>query len=405
MAVGREMPKESLSLSRILTTDFCPWANKFVYWLKEPVGWFVLATFLSAIIGMYFAPIGWTMAAALVAMITVGMIWPWIAVRSACCALHPEQEQVHEEAPCLLNLSIRNRLPLPIWGLAVEGFLDRTSEDSEEAALPTVALAYLRGLSLSKYSFAISPSLRGRYPDGLPALTCSFPFGIWTARRTFSDIKPITVWPKVYAIAGEPEMSGQHRAERGEGSRPGRSGDFIGVREYRRGDTAKQVNWSASARAGSLIVTQRGGPECPSVDVIVDTSGDHSRDEIRDRIRVAASLLSSLHGAAIPIRLRLNCQTVSPRLGWDGFVQMMDALTDIPLDGDSTAKTPHPARGTATILVESDDLGNPVVTSVNPTVSHRLSCEHEIHVLDRTSDLATQLETFWTEVRDANLVA
>jgi len=31
------------SLSRVLHTDFCPWANRFVYWPKEPVGWFLVA--------------------------------------------------------------------------------------------------------------------------------------------------------------------------------------------------------------------------------------------------------------------------------------------------------------------------------------------------------------------------
>ena len=30
-------------LTGVLNHDFCPWANRYVYWLKQPIGWFVLA--------------------------------------------------------------------------------------------------------------------------------------------------------------------------------------------------------------------------------------------------------------------------------------------------------------------------------------------------------------------------
>ena len=410
MAVSQEVPKNATSLvSRLLTTDFCPWANRFVYWLKEPVGWFVLATLISVLIGMYFAPIGWTLAAALVGMISVGMVWPWVAVRAVTCSLYPEVDQVHEDDDCFLKLSIRNRLPLPVWGLAVEGFLDRTVEesDSESASetIPTVALAFVRGLSISTYRFSINPSLRGRYPDEVPTLTCSFPFGIWTARRRFSDIKPITVWPKVFPISGETAMAGRRRAEHGEGNRPGRTGDFIGVREYRQGDSAKQVNWVATARSGSLIVTQRSGPECPIVDVLVDVAAGQSRAQIADRIRVAASILASLHVASIPLRLRIGSRSIAPRLGRDGFAQLMDALADVPLDGDSEVRLPNANPAATSITITSDKLGNPLVSTNNPMVNHRASTECDNRVIDRRAGLASQLLEFWTEVRDANMVA
>ena len=47
---------------RIMTVgnyDYCPWANKYVYWLKQPIGWFVLAAIASAVIGLFAVPQGW----------------------------------------------------------------------------------------------------------------------------------------------------------------------------------------------------------------------------------------------------------------------------------------------------------------------------------------------------------
>lgn len=88
MAVVHAAPVDHGRLSRMMTTDFCPWANRFVYWLKEPVGWFALATAVSVTIGLYFSPIGWTLAASLAAIIVTGMAWPWVAVHVTSCALY-----------------------------------------------------------------------------------------------------------------------------------------------------------------------------------------------------------------------------------------------------------------------------------------------------------------------------
>ena len=406
MAFVHETSEERGWFSRVLTTDFCPWANRFVYWLKEPVGWFVLATMASVFIGQYFAPIGWTMAASLAAMIAVGMLWPWVAVRSVDCALRPEIGCVHEDDPCHMTLSVRNRLPLPVWGLAVEGFLDRKSDEVGSIGAPTVALAYVRGFSTCTYRFSIHPVLRGVYPDTEVSLTCSFPFGIWTARRTLNHIATVTVWPKVFQISGHNSAAGRSRTDFGEGNRAGRSGDFVGVREFRRGDSAKHVNWVASARTDSLVVTERSGPQCPCFEVIVDPSGGASRDEIADRIRVAASLVTNLHQSDFPMRVHIGNRMIRPRQGRDGFVQMMHALTDVPAEGDDSVRMPDPPQGSTSIVISSSEVGDPLVRLVDPAANHRVRSEcSRIERLIDAKSLATQMFDFWTEVRDANLVA
>ena len=391
--------------ARVLTTDFCPSANRFVYWLKEPVGWFVLAMAISVMIGLYFAPIGWTLAAALTSVIAVGMVWPAIAVRAVTCSLKPKDQHVHEDDPCELKFSVRNWLPMPLWGLSVEGFLDRSCKEVDTEKIPTVALAFVRALTKCTYRFSIQPDFRGCYPDGSATLTCSFPFGIWTAKRNLEDITPITVWPKLFPITGQAVLQGRNPAEMGEGERSGRSGNFIGIRDYRNGDGLRDVNWVATARYGELVVTERSAPQSCSVEVIVDVGTFENREELANRIRVAASILANLHQSAIPLTVRIGRQVIHAMQGRNGFVQMMDALARVPAEGYGEQQPETPVLNRLSITISSNQDGDIVVCAADPEANQRLSQHHMHRLISGEQDLALQLLTLWPEVRDANLVA
>ena len=97
---------------------------------------------------------------------------PLIAVFSTTVKLRAELVAVHEQASCGLIVGVRNWLPIPVWGLKVEGYLDQVSD---EDALPTVALASVPGRSLADYRIQVAPSLRGKYPVETPNVACSFP--------------------------------------------------------------------------------------------------------------------------------------------------------------------------------------------------------------------------------------
>ena len=391
--------------ARLLTTDFCPSANRFVYWLKEPVGWFVLATFASVIIGLYFAPIGWTLAMALTSVIVVGMVWPAFAVRAVTCSLSPKQLQVHEDDPCELQFTIRNWLPLPVWGLSVEGFLDRSCKYVDGETLPTVALAFIRALSTSTYRFSIQPDFRGQYPDTDAVLTCAFPFGIWTAKRKLEDVTPITVWPKVFPITGQAALQGRKNAEMGEGERSGRAGTFTGIRDYRDGDSLREVNWIATARYGELVVTVRCAPQCCNVEVIVDIGAFEHREILANRIRVAASVLANLHHSSLSLTVRIGKQVIHVMRGRNGFVQMMDALARVPAEGLGEQHPETPMQHRLSVTISSNQEGDTVVCAADPDANNRLSQHHIHRVIAREQDLAVQLLTLWPEVRDENLVA
>ncbi|MBB3204879.1 uncharacterized protein (DUF58 family) [Rhodopirellula rubra] len=401
MAIVHAAPDEQGWLSRLMTTDFCPWANRFVYWLKEPVGWFALATAVSVMIGLYFSPIGWTLAASLTAIMLTGMAWPWVAVRVTQCTLKPETDAVHEDIPCKMVMSVRNRIPIPVWGLAIEGYLDC---DADGNAKPTVALACVPPFCTADYLVDVTPSLRGHYPTSKPQVTCSFPFGIWTARRPMKEIQPLTVWPKLFAIRGVLPIIGQTNSDQGEGSRGGRSGDFVGVREFRRGDSAKHVNWIASARSDSLIVTERGGPQSVTLDVSIDTNSHGNRESLARRIRVAASVLSSLHQSRITTRAWVGNMRLTCKHDAHGRRQMLDALASVPVDGES-CELDQRISSHASVTISGTSTGCVFILIANPMGGRRAGGVVREIMIGPRDDLAAATSTLWKEVRDADVAA
>ncbi len=412
MAIVHAAPTHESWLSRLMTTDFCPWANRFVYWLKEPVGWFALATTTSVIIGLYFSPIGWTLAASLAAIMVTGMAWPWIAVHVTQCGLHPETDTVHEDTPCRMVLSVCNRVPIPIWGLAIEGYLDRGDGSLRQLGpapfsetIPTVGLACVPPLCTAEYSVSVAPTLRGHYPVAKPQVACSFPFGIWTARRELHDVRPLTVWPKVYAISGMLPLVGQANTDLGDGSRGGRSGDFVGVRSFRRGDSAKHVNWVASARSDSLIVTERGGPQSVELEVGIDTRCQATCESLARRIRVAASILSSLHRLRITTRVRLGDRSLTYKLDAQGRRRMLDELASVPIDGEPCESIKSQIGTQARIVVSGSENGDVLVRIDNPLGGRRAGGATRLIIIAPGDDLPIAISKLWNEVRDADVAA
>ena len=416
MASAHEMPKSQNWLARILTTDFCPWANRFVYWLKEPIGWFVVATIISCIIGLYFSPVGWSLAASLVTIIVVGMVWPLIAVRATRLELAPGEETVHEEDPCRMVVKVRNRLPIPLWGLAVEGYLDSDHDANEDSPnsesttpLPTVGLASVPPMCQADYGINIHPQVRGLYPRQVPNVACSFPFGIWTARREIQHVSELTVWPKVYSTPGLVRFSAKVATDLGIGSRSGRDGDINGVRDFRRGDSTKHIHWVASARTNSLMVSERSAPQTAVIDIRLDTKiGSAGATELSRRIRIAASIIASLHQQRLPLRVAVGdkssrIDSKHPVKGKAAFHAVLSQMAMIPIQGTVCSRE-STSQSNVSIEITGDPSGTTVRVS-NPGASMRRGNGLRIWQVDCSKDLSTALNDFWQEVGHANAAA
>ena len=339
-------------LARLFHSDFCPSLNRYVYWMKEPIGWFAAAAFVSLLVGAFLSPLGWALAAGLLAIIAGGLLFPLLAVRFAQCKIEPLIQELHEGEESELLLTITNPLPMPLWGLTINGYLtdleDTATARAEGGSLrPEICLSSVPMLSSATFRLPIKAAYRGRYPLELPQIACAFPFAIWTARRQLTDVKSVTVWPMLIRLTNLMELGGRRTAEIGFGNRPGTHGDFLGVRRFRRGDALRSIHWVQSARTGELVVCERAAPQQQEVLITVETDypssmflsrleKEEKRENLAWRIRIAASLVELLDARRVPVSLQLGMQG-RPTSALS-MAQAFEYLTDVPLDGESASQ-------------------------------------------------------------------
>ncbi len=435
METLHDVPTDHGRLSNLMTTDFCPWANRYVYWLKEPVGWFVLATLASVLVGTFLSPLGWTLAVGLLAILALGLGFPWLATRCISCGLKPVCDELCEREPSFLELNIRNRLPLPIMGLMVEGYLHvATSHRDADASSfgdtrlrgsgADIGLARVPAFCMATFRLPFAVEYRGRYPAQPPKLACSFPFSIWTARREIREVRPVTVFPLLIPIDEDLEFTGQLLSDLGEGQRIANHGEFMGVRDFRRGDSLKSIHWVQSARQDRLIVCERGGPQQQALELRLSTTRSQGSDlEAREnlawRVRATASLIAVLSARHLPFRLFVDDKLILVADGASGRRQAWLRLADLPLDGASllpasdfvASAESKSSSSTSWLAISAADQSGRPLPSANIRLSQGVPSvgRRERHsasqVIDLDEDIALQVNHFIMEARHARSIA
>ena len=69
------------SAVELLNYDFCPSANAYLYWLKQPVGWVVCGAIASLLVGLFIGPQGYVLTGAFLTLLLLGVSWPWLCMR------------------------------------------------------------------------------------------------------------------------------------------------------------------------------------------------------------------------------------------------------------------------------------------------------------------------------------
>ncbi len=157
----------------ILNHDFCPSANKWVYWLKDPFWDLMLAIGLSVVCGFWLNPMAFLLTAILCLITGIGVAFPWLAMRGLEAHLVFDTRRSRVGQPVMVRLRIRNRWPWPVWGVSlVRGFALRRTADTDEG----MSLARVPGWSTVEYSWPFMPQRRGHYPLETPEIETAFPF-------------------------------------------------------------------------------------------------------------------------------------------------------------------------------------------------------------------------------------
>lgn len=294
----------------MLTTDFCPWANKYVYWMKQPLGWFALAAVASLLIGLFVSNTGWTMLACCLVVIAVQLVWPWVQMQLCTCEVSFDRNRAEEWSENLVQVKVTNHGPFPLWGLAIEkGFFlaDEQDTDHRDAQI-AVTLSRVPAFSTNVYVWNFVPPRRGVYPLEPPRISTAFPFGIWTASQAVEVRGELLIWPRTTALQGLPNVDATGIAPLGAmQDKPGDQGDILGSRLWQPGESLRMVNWAQTSRTEEdLIVLERQSCARPRVQVLIDlTPCDEPalRQTVADwQVRIGASLTQFFHGHQFDLR-------------------------------------------------------------------------------------------------------
>lgn len=166
--------------------------------------------------------------------------------------------EVRREAPDVMSVGARNAVR--VWfvnrnsqSLDVE-FHDEHPLPGETAGLPfTITLPPLR----EKYRvYYLEPRRRGQHRFGDIYLRCRSALGLWSLYEQRPLPQTVRVYPDIQAVHGMELLARKNRvSETGvKLSRLHGSGtDFDRLREYRREDELRHIDWKASARVQKLI--------------------------------------------------------------------------------------------------------------------------------------------------------
>jgi len=278
-------------LNESLNHDFCPWANRYVYWLKKPIGWFVVAFMASLLLGVCVSPQAFLAAAAIAAIGLIGCLWPWIAMMGLRGELSWSEMRCREGDCIETKLMLTNRWPWPVWGMVVEA--DDAIASQVEAPEDPICLSRVPAMAASSFAWKCKPEARGVYPMKPVRLTTGFPFGIWKCERQLHVPSQLIVWPRIVKLSDIPERSGARQSSVGSASTQlGNEGDWMGVRPYRPGDSLRQVHWAQTARRDSLVVFERQSRSRQDVAVWLDpmSASNCNTPQCEWLIRILASV-------------------------------------------------------------------------------------------------------------------
>lgn len=127
---------------------------------------------------------------------------------------------------------------------------------------------------LSQVRYAVRPTRRGEMVLPGTELRCRSWLGLWDRQYLVGEREQVRVFPNFAAIAGYnllgaenrvSELGIRRRQRRGEGT------EFHQLRDYREGDTLRQVDWKASARRRELIAREYQQEKDQNLVLLLDT--------------------------------------------------------------------------------------------------------------------------------------
>ncbi|MEN8108919.1 MAG: DUF58 domain-containing protein [Pseudomonadota bacterium] len=281
------------------------------------------------------------MFALVLATLLISWILPrWAVTRVEAVRQHPARAIEGEEVE--FAISLKNSGWIGRYMLEVWDHLPFATPDSQQAMGFIPMLGDRHRVSLN-----LPCDLRGEYTFDSLMLKTGFPFGLHVAeRRLATTPSTLLVYPSVFKIARFDYLGNESLPAAGNRSviRAGGAGDFMGVREYRRGDSPRHIHWSASAHHGALMVRELEWLSITRVTLVLNLNaaaicGDGKESTLEYAVKIAASIarhaLDEGHSVALFGHGRDRLSIQGGR-GEGHFQTLLEALARVRADGDTS---------------------------------------------------------------------
>jgi uncharacterized protein (DUF58 family) len=231
-------------LSRRPPSDRLQLMQNNVYIVPTRAGWMLAATVLVLLVASinYQLNLGYLLTFLLAGSVAAGMYVSHATLRGLSLHLLPPEPQF-AGAAAILRVVLDNDRRSPRWGI---GVAVRHASGARQWAWCDVP-----ALGSATVEVAFQPERRGLHSVPPLVVETRFPLGtfrVWTVWRPAAQVLVYPA-PEAHPPAlplGEPRTDAQAGAS---ARSPSQSGEFDGVRAYRRGDPLKLVAWKKVARA------------------------------------------------------------------------------------------------------------------------------------------------------------
>ncbi|MFN7342343.1 MAG: DUF58 domain-containing protein, partial [bacterium] len=116
----------------------------------------------------------------------------------------------------------------------------------------------------------------------------------------------------------------------------GTFGEFLSIREYRPGDSLRQIHWKSWAHTGRPMVKELEDTFYPRYALILDTSpGSSDRMVFEEMVSIASSFITSLDHSDAVLDLMFiadHAHIVPEGRGYERAEKLLEVLADVQID-------------------------------------------------------------------------
>jgi len=299
----------------------------------------------------------WAFAAMLAGVLVSGIISGGMLVRLQVVRAEPRPGRVGE--PMSLRYAVRSRTRWwPLFDLSIEEAPVQGARGWSSAGRAAPAwLMHAPPRETAHVEGVFVPIRRGRFHFEAIQCASGFPFGLLRKIVVLKQRSEVMILPAVKSL--KPGLL-RRLAPRGLGgvrttARPGPGEDFLGVREYRPGDSPRQIAWRRRAGLDELATIERSTEAPPRLRVVLDLSRptaqlrvepgadalERARALEEDAITLAASLLAAAEREGYEYALDVSGvdepRTLLRRGHWH-LQRLMAMLASIDLDAERSSR-------------------------------------------------------------------